>query len=225
MKFRNELKHHVTEFDLIGIRQRLQLVADRDTHANSNGIYDVKSLYFDNCYDKALVEKIAGYEKREKFRIRYYNNDTSFIRLEKKSKINGKCLKISCPITREQVDRIIENDISWMQSSNEELIVELWAKMQYQILRPRNIVIYKREAYIYAPGNVRVTIDSDIRGQSDITRFWDTDDEAIKLFSRSILEIKWDEFLPQIIRDAVQLNTDVQSRNFSKYAATRINAY
>lgn len=225
MKFRNELKHHVTEFDLIGIRQRLQVVADRDAHANSKGIYTIKSLYFDNCYDKALVEKVAGYEKREKFRIRYYNDDTSFVRLEKKSKISGLCLKNSCPITKEQVDRIINNDIAWMQFSEEELITELWAKMQYQLLRPKNIVIYTREAYIYNPGNVRVTIDSDIRGESNITRFWDKDDVALKLFPMSILEVKWDEFLPQIIRDIVQLNTNVQSKNFSKYAATRFSAF
>lgn len=225
MNFRNELKHHVTEFDLIGIRQRLGIVANRDPHADSDGVYTIKSLYFDNCYDKALVEKLAGYEKREKFRIRYYNDDTSFIRLEKKSKISGLCLKNSCPITREQVDRILNNDIAWMQFSEEELITELWAKMQYQLLRPKNIVIYTREAYIYAPGNVRVTIDSDIRGESDITKFWDSDDMALKLFHMSILEVKWDEFLPQIIRDIVQLDTNVQSKNFSKYAATRFSAF
>ncbi len=225
MKFRNELKHHVTEFDLIGIRQRLRIIADRDIHAMDDGTYTIKSLYFDNCYDKALVEKVAGYEKREKFRIRYYNDDTSFIRLEKKSKINGLCLKNMCPITKEQVDRIINNDISWMQFSEEELITELWAKMQYQLLRPKNIVIYTREAYIYKPGNARVTIDSDIRGESDISRFWDKDDVALKLFPMSILEVKWDEFLPQIIRDIVQLNTNVQSKNFSKYAATRFSAF
>ena len=224
MKFRNELKHHVTEFDLIGIRQRLQLIAERDIHAADNGLYTVKSLYFDNCYDKALTEKAAGYSKREKFRIRYYNNDTGFIRLEKKSKISGMCLKDSYPVSKEQVDRIINYDISWMEFSGVELITELWAKMQYQLLRPKSIVIYKREAYIYAPGNVRVTIDSDICVGNDITQFFNKSNTSIKAFSMSILEVKWDEFLPQIIRDAVQLS-NVKSSNFSKYTAARFNAF
>lgn len=224
MKFRNECKHHVTEFDLIGIRQRLSVVARRDEHSGKYGLYTVKSLYFDNCYDKALIEKEAGYEKREKFRIRYYNDDTDFIRLEKKSKINGLCLKQSCRITKEQVERIIDSDISWMEYSDEELIKELWAKMQFQLLRPKNIVIYEREAYVYSPGNVRVTIDSDIRGDSDIRNFFAKDDNALKLFPMSILEVKWDEFLPQIIRDIVQLNT-AKTKSFSKYAATRFSAF
>ncbi len=224
MKFRNELKHHVTEFDLIGLRQRLKFIAERDIHANENGIYTVKSLYFDNCYDKALVEKIAGYSKKEKFRIRYYNDDTSFIRLEKKSKIGGMCLKNSCLITKEQVDKIIDLDVSWMEFAEEELLVELWAKMQYQLLRPKNIVIYTREAYTYRPGNARVTIDSDIYGESDITGFFDDDWTGIRVFPMSILEVKWDEFLPQIIRDAVQLG-NIQAQNFSKYAAARVDAF
>ena len=224
MKFRNEWKHHVTEFDLMGLRQRLKAVARRDAHADEKGIYTIKSLYFDNCYDKALVEKIAGFENREKFRIRYYNNDAGFIRLEKKSKINGRCLKESCPITKEQVIQIINNDIAWMEFSKEELICELWAKMQYQLLRPKNIVIYTREAYIYHPGNVRVTIDTDIRGENNIRKFFDPELLGLRLFSMNILEVKWDEFLPQIIRDVVQLDS-VKSSSFSKYAATRFSAY
>lgn len=224
MKFRNELKHHVTEFDLIGLRKRLQLVATHDSHAGENGLYTIKSLYFDNCYDKALIEKTAGYEKREKFRIRYYNDNTEFIRLEKKSKISGMCLKNSCPITYDEVRKIINNDISWMQYSEHELITELWAKMHYQLLRPKNTVIYEREAYIYPHGNVRVTIDENIRGENDVTHFLEKEHSSLRLFTGSILEVKWDEFLPQIIRDAVQLNT-VKSSNFSKYAATRFNAF
>lgn len=224
MKFRHELKYHVTELDLIGLRQRLKTVADKDPHTDENGIYTIKSLYFDNCYDKALLEKMAGYEKREKFRIRYYNDNTDFMRLEKKSKINGLCLKNSCPITAEETKRIINNDISWMRYSEYELIKELYAKMHYQLLRPKNTVIYEREAYIYPLGNVRVTIDSSIRGESDVTRFLERESGSVHLFANTILEVKWDEFLPQIIRDAVQLGT-VTTRNFSKYAATRFSAF
>lgn len=224
MMFRNELKHHVSELDLIGLRQRLRLVAQTDPYADKNGQYTIKSLYFDNCYDKALMEKIAGYEKREKFRIRYYNGDTSFIRLEKKSKISGMCLKNSCPITREQVERLLVGDTAWMKASEHELITELWAKMQYQLLRPKSIVIYDREAYVYKPGNVRVTIDSNVRGSAALTNFLTGDMAELKLFQPSILEIKWDEFLPQIIRDIVQLE-HIKSSNFSKYAATRFSAF
>ena len=98
------------------------------------------------------------------------------------------------------------------------------AKMQYQMLRPKNIVVYDREAFVYEPGNVRVTIDSNIRGSDNVQKFLTADETDLKLFSQIILEVKWDEFLPQIIRDVVQLN-DVRTSNFSKYAATRFSAF
>lgn len=224
MKFRNECKHYVTELDLIGLRQRLNAVARRDSFSTDEGGYLIKSLYFDNCYDKALNEKLIGIAAREKFRIRFYNNDASFIRLEKKSKISGLCLKQSAQLSAEQVQSIIDGETEWMTSSDSELICELGAKMQYQCLRPKNIVVYDREAYVYDPGNVRVTIDSNIRGSDNIWRFLEGDEADLKLFGKTILEVKWDEFLPQIIRDIVQLN-NVKTSNFSKYAATRFSAF
>lgn len=223
-KFRNECKHCVTEFELIGLRQRLNAVAKKDRYSAESGGYLIKSLYFDNCYDKALNEKLIGVTNREKFRIRFYNNDTSYIRLEKKSKINGLCLKQGAQLSANQVQAILDGEISWMKNCGDELVCELWAKMQYQMLRPKNIVVYDREAYVYEPGNVRVTIDSNIRGSDDIQRFLLCDESDLKLFNQTILEVKWDEFLPQIIRDAVQLN-NVKTSNFSKYAATRFSAF
>ncbi|MBE6704352.1 MAG: polyphosphate polymerase domain-containing protein [Ruminococcaceae bacterium] len=224
MKFRNECKHHITEYEAVLIRQRLKHIAHPDEYATRDGTYMVHSLYFDNCYDKALNEKQAGYNTHEKFRIRYYNQDHSFIRLEKKSKVNGLCLKDSCNMTVDEVVRILNYDFDWMKASSKTLVLELWSKMQYQLLRPKSIVSYRREAFTYAPGNVRVTIDSDIRGESNIVNFLDHRIDGIRLFNMSILEIKWNDFLPQIIRDVVQLD-NIKTRNFSKYAATRFDAF
>lgn len=89
-KFRHEWKHEITYSDRICIRQRLRAIAGPDPHA-INGIYEIRSLYFDNLYDKALREKVDGVNRREKFRIRYYNGNTDYITLEKKSKLNGLC--------------------------------------------------------------------------------------------------------------------------------------
>ena len=202
----------------------MSLIAQRDKNADETGIYRVNSLYFDNCYDKALVEKNYGLEKREKFRIRYYNHDLEFIRLEKKSKISGMCAKQSVRLSAAQTQAILDGDIAWMRTSQEELICELWAKMQYQLLRPRNVVVYEREAFIYPVGNVRVTIDTDIRGINDGRLFLRPDAVALHLLHLNILEVKWDEFLPQIIRDAVQVE-NVKTNSFSKYAATRFSAF
>ena len=162
MKYRHEWKHEISWADMIALRSRLSAVMKKDIHA-IDGKYFIRSLYFDNASDKALKEKIDGVNKREKFRIRFYNYDTSVIHLEKKSKINGLCLKDSAVLTKEQAQDIVNGNLEWMPSSNIPLIVELYAKMKSQGLKPKTIVDYTREPFVFAPGNVRITLDYNIR--------------------------------------------------------------
>ncbi len=222
MKFRHEYKHQINLSDIYGLRCRLNAVAEHDSHAGEDGMYFIRSLYFDNYADKALREKQDGINNREKFRIRYYDSDTSFMRLEKKSKQNGLCSKVSCRITAEECQKIIDGDISFLIESQNELMHELYAKMKYQLLRPRCIVAYNRESFVYSPGNVRVTLDMNICGSTDVGGFLNTDLKFISLYRNSILEVKWDEYLPEIIRDCVQVKNR-RSAAFSKYAAVRLN--
>ena len=221
MKFRHEYKHQINLSDIYGLRARLSAVAKHDPHADEDGTYFIKSLYFDNYMDKALREKQDGVNKREKFRIRYYGTDTSFIKLEKKSKINGLCNKISCPITAEECQKIIEGDFEFLLHSEHELMRELYSKMKYQLLRPKCIVAYTRECFVYPPGNVRVTLDMNICGSNNVKEFLNPELKFLQLYHNSILEVKWDEYLPGIIRDCVQVKSR-RSAAFSKYAAVRI---
>ena len=220
MKFRHEYKHRVNALDIMLLQKRLAPVAKHDEHCDETGSYLIKSLYFDNYRNKAAREKFDGVDKREKFRIRYYNDDTSFIRLEKKSKINGLCSKESAPMTAEQVELLLEGDTSFLIESDVPLFHELYAKMKYQLLRPVCIVAYERECFVYGPGNVRITLDMNIRGSYDVKRFLVPDVSMTRLYSNSILEVKWDEYLPQIIKNAVQLKNR-NSSAFSKYVAVR----
>ena len=162
MEFRHEVKHEINNFDLLTLRRRLQTVAYPDPHA-VYGNYLIRSLYFDDLSDRALREKINGAARREKFRIRYYNGDTSVIRLEKKTKINDLGSKQSAPLTAEQAQATVDGDIGWMAGSGYLLIRELYSKMRTWGLSPKTKVDYTREPFIYPAGNVRVTLDYDIR--------------------------------------------------------------
>ncbi len=220
MQFRHELKHEITMQDMITIRQRLRAVATPDAHA-IDGKYLIRSLYFDTPEDKALIEKQAGVSRRQKFRIRYYNGDKSVIHLEKKSKTAGLGTKVSANLTKEQADSIVSGNILWMKDQDNELIRELYSKMVSERLRPRTIVDYTREPFIFGPGNVRVTLDYDIRTGLDNTDFLDMDCVTVPAaFGICIMEVKWDNFLPDIIRDAVQLK-NTRTESFSKYEACR----
>lgn len=219
--YRHEWKHEIDQSDMIALRQRLRAVAKTDPHA-VDGRYLIRSLYFDNSADKALREKLDGVSVREKFRIRYYNGDLSLIHLEKKSKNKGLCSKESCTLSKEEAQLLVDGGLSWMKEDDRPLVRELYGKIQSQGLAPKTIVDYTREAYIYAPGNVRVTLDYDIRTGLRGTDFLKWDCMTIPAGDPTvILEVKWDEFLPSVIRDAIQL-TGRQSSAFSKYARCRI---
>jgi len=112
-KLRHERKHPINPADCFALRARLRLIAGYDYHAGADGKYKVRSLYFDNPDDMALRQKLDGVDNREKFRIRYYDNDPSFIRLEKKTKINGLCGKRCAVLTREQCEYLIHGNIQW----------------------------------------------------------------------------------------------------------------
>lgn len=221
MDFRHEWKHEINLSDMLVLRQRLGAVMKPDPHA-VDGKYFIRSLYFDNLADKALREKLDGINCREKFRIRCYNNNPELIHLEKKSKINGLGSKDSAVLTADEVQKIIDGNYSFMQTSGRPLVQELYSKMQSQGLRPKTIVDYTREPFVFAPGNVRVTLDYDIRTGLLSTDFLNPDCVTIPAgIAPIILEVKWDEFLPSVIRDIVQLESR-HSAAFSKYAACRI---
>ncbi|MBQ9662062.1 MAG: polyphosphate polymerase domain-containing protein [Oscillospiraceae bacterium] len=221
MQYRHEWKHEINMADLLCIRQRLRAVAEPDPHAE-NGKYLIRSLYFDNSRDKALREKIDGVNLREKFRIRYYNGDPSVIHLEKKSKRSGLGTKYSAGLTPEEAQAIVNGDLDWMLRSERPLVQELYCKMRYQGLRPKTIVDYTREPFVYRPGNVRVTFDYDIRTGLSCTDFLNPDCVTVPAGDAAIiLEVKWDEFLPNIIRDAVWVPGRRETA-FSKYAQCRI---
>lgn len=221
MNYRHEIKHEISYEDLLVIRQRLRAVAKPDPHA-LDGKYLIRSLYFDNPGDTALREKLDGVNRREKFRIRYYNNDTSFIKLEKKCRLNGLGTKLDAPLTAAEAQSVVDGDTDWMVESGYGLIRELYSKMKYRLLRPKTIVDYTREPFIFAPGNVRVTFDYNIRTGLNCTDFLNPGCITVPAGDAPILlEVKWDAFLPTIIKDAVRTEGRRASA-FSKYAQCRI---
>ena len=221
MDYRHELKHEINASDMFAIRQRLRAVAKPDPHA-VNGKYLIRSLYFDDFTDKALREKLDGVDRREKFRMRYYNADTSLIRLEKKSKRSGLGAKSTAVLTEAEARAVADGELDWMPASGRPLVQELYSKMRSGGLRPKTIVDYTREPFVYAPGSVRVTLDYNIRTALGCTDFLDPDCITVPAGDAPIiLEVKWDGFLPDIIRDAVQL-TGRRVSAFSKYAQCRI---
>ena len=221
MNGRHELKYYINASDYAQLRSRLSIVMKPDENADKDGGYKIRSLYFDNYSDKAIIDKLSGQSQREKYRLRYYNRDTSLIRLERKSKANRLCYKESAMISAELCASLLAGHYEVLNDPAVPLKMDLYTKVRYQNQRPRSIVDYRREAYVYRAGNVRVTFDSNIRTSNSVKGFLNPDMHTIPAAGSIILEIKYDGFLPDIIRDIVQIANRSQTE-FSKYVAARL---
>ena len=221
--YRHELKYQIGPAEYYAIRQRLRPVMKADEHAGPDGRYMIRSIYFDNADDKALREKIDGVQRREKWRIRYYNDDFSFITLEKKMKVNSLCMKFDAELSETECRAILNGNTDWMMEHRSPLVRELYCKMKSQQLRPRILVSYIREPYVFDVGNVRVTFDSQIRTSLYQQEFLTKNVQDVSATDRPqdmVLEVKYDAFLPEIIEALLQTE-GIRQQAFSKYGACR----
>lgn len=222
LKGRRELKHEITKMDCYLLRNRLQHYMEKDPHAKQDGKYLIRSVYFDNFDNKVLTQKKEGYFDRDKFRVRLYDYNTHYINLEKKSKRNNLTFKQKCRITATEYESIRQGNIEWMENDSRTLIRDLFIQMNLFQLKPVTVVDYEREVFIYPYGNVRVTFDSSIK-----TSFRNNDvlnpDLAMVETNPDIviLEVKFDEYLPTIIKQLLQLGGRRRG-TYSKYQISRM---
>lgn len=220
--YRHEYKYACNAIEQSILKSRMQALLKVDPHATDTGLYRIRSLYFDTPDNICYFDTENGTDLRDKFRIRIYNEDKSFIVLEKKSKKRQMTQKQSCIITEE----LCRSLMIGMGISIEDGMPKLQKKLLYQLMvggyKPAVIVEYVRYPFIEKNGNVRVTFDEQINSSHDFSHFLDR--EVIKRpileMGQSILEVKWDAFLPDYIKNQLQLDS-LQWMSFSKYYLCR----
>lgn len=219
--FRYENKYIITTADYLTLSTRLKALMSPDKNVvDENGEYFIRSLYFDDEFQTGLTDKREGALMREKFRIRFYNLDKSFIRLESKQKHNFLTKKESARLTYEEVKKILDGDIWELFDSENELIRNFYLKSRLRHLRPKVIVDYVREAYTF--GDVRVTFDKNIRSANYQTGLFSSGLATLPCLpsNQMILEVKYDEELPYAVKRLLQPLAASQTA-FSKYEMCR----
>lgn len=220
-KYRNEIKISINPFDKKILSNRLSHVLRKDKHSGPKGYYKVRSLYFDDLNDTALMEKLLGVKYREKFRIRTYDNAVSLIRLEKKVKNNNVGYKKSALLTVDECQCLINGDYHFLKKRPEMVCKQLYTKMRTGLFKPKTIVEYNREAYIWEPGRIRITIDSNLKTGISSVDFLNFAVPMVKVLDNtSILEIKYDNYFPSHISNLVRLDSR-QKASLSKYVLCR----
>lgn len=221
MEYRNEMKYLVSEAQLQLLKYRLIPVMKSDLH-QKGGSYHIRSLYFDDYHNSCMKENEAGVDNREKYRIRIYDRTTDLIKLEQKSKLHGMTNKIAETITKEDCLLYMDGKSPKIDEETPFLIKKLASKMMAVKLKPVSIVEYERTAFVERKGNVRITFDRNVCGTDKIHTFFDTYTPAVPILAKGqhVLEVKYDEFLPDYIKKALDIG-NLQRTSFSKYFLSR----
>jgi len=220
---RHELKYIINYHEYQYLKNRLMGIMEQDVHSGEDG-YDVRSLYFDDIYQTALNEKEEGILFRQKYRVRIYNGSSDQIKLERKEKYNELISKETMDITLDQFYKLTERqDIDFLLNANKDMPAQMYWAIKTRGLAPAVIVDYQREVMVADEGNVRITFDKDLAAGINTSDIFADDIAFVRVFEPGImiLEVKYDDFLPDYIKKALQITSHIKMA-YSKYVYCRL---
>ena len=220
--YRVEDKFCCGKKDMHVLESRLSPVLESDHMVNEYG-YTITSIYFDDIFDTCLKETIDGNFKREKYRIRIYNNSFDVIKLEVKFKEYNRIKKKACTISKDEMLMLLNAQcIERGEQNVDNPIVLFNMAIKNKGLRPKVIVEYDRRAFIFEHGNVRITLDRNLRYSKQCKNFGKESITYRRIGQwEDVLEVKYDEFLPDFIAQLLEIG-DLKRTSFSKYQICRL---
>lgn len=222
--YRHELKYIIDEGEHAVMSARLKRCLKQDFHAAQNGgEYFIRSLYFDDPFDSALEEKMSGVDARDKYRIRIYNLSDSFIKLERKHKQGSYIKKDSVSLTRQECDAIVAGNPRCLLTRPEPFARQMYGVIRSQALRPKVLVDYMREPYVFPYEDVRITFDKDVRTAMRFTDLFNPHLPTYPVWNLKgcmILEVKFNASLPVYVQELIQVDA-AQHTAASKYVFCR----
>jgi len=216
--FRHEFKYVMPYGDSLKLRSKLDelLILDRGSP------YPVRSLYFDSVDDDDYYDKQNGTIHRKKIRLRIYDPNSDFCKLEMKEKYDYHQLKRSLILNRSEAEKVIKGDIEFLLEKNNEAASDIYLVMKAGHYMPKVIIEYDRAAYINSATTTRITFDFNIKESHDFEKFFTNDINFISCTDPKdmVLEVKYDRFLEPYISNVLK---DYQNRyqSVSKYVMGR----
>lgn len=220
--YRVENKYLVSDADLLLLGSRLKTVMSPDIHQVGD-CYEIRSLYFDDAWDRCMDENEAGVDQREKYRIRIYDPAADVIHLEIKEKNRGLTKKRACDLSREECLQIMDGDLPLKLDARAPLNA-LQMQMRCSRMEPKVIIAYERTAFVHSSGNVRITFDRNIMASNCTEEFLEdrvSGMTPVLPAGLHVLEVKYDEFLPDVIAQQLEIGK-LRKTAFSKYYLGRL---
>lgn len=223
LSYRHELKFVCSELQLRVIENNVRHICKKDIHVRDEGVYTIRSLYFDTYDDRFYYENKMGVDHRKKYRVRIYNGNSNVIKLECKYSFRGMKAKEVCNITEEQCRGMMYGKRITDVGKEQQLLSRFLLERQNQIMTPKVIVEYRRIPYTYQIGNVRITFDKNIGSSTRISDFLNPKIQVRGIMPEGmhVLEVKYDKMIPTAILECVTCGNNLKRSSFSKYMLCR----
>lgn len=206
---RHELKYYINEAAYYDLRGLLKTLLLPDENMKDEKGYLIRSMYFDDYRNSCANDKEDGVRLRNKYRVRIYDGSDNVIKLERKSKFDSFISKISASLTREEYERILQNDYTFLPFKKKEVCMDLFCANRTKLMHPTVIVDYQREAYLLRQGNVRITFDKHLQAGMHSMNVFDPNIVLTSALPPNllILEVKYDDYLPSFIKRILKGHT------------------
>ena len=187
----------------------------KDKNIGTKGFYTNSSLYFDTITYQDSEEKFAGINQRSKYRLRVYNRNLDYGKLEKKWRIGPTIGKISGNLNNKEILNFKKYCVTnnFLDHNTKNLVTSINA-FGY---KPSAIVEYDRIAF--SSGDCRFTLDKNLRCFITTNGFFNNDfGSGIPVFEENydILEIKIYSKVPKLLKKIIN-HYPLTRASISKY--------
>lgn len=219
---RQEHKFQINDIQFIKYSTSMSKIIDEDKNNGTNG-YMVRSLYFDTIENFDYMTKIDGVDSRKKIRLRIYNTDTEFAKLEMKQKQSIYQQKRSININRDDAVQLSKGIYLPLLKYDDPFALECYTLMSTRAYVPKVIVQYNRKAYVLRENQTRITFDSKLAATESCFDIFSNNLCLYPVgdFYNTILEVKYNGFLFSYIKDLLQ-QFDKSPIAVSKYCMARM---
>ena len=219
---RHELKYYISNIEYLALVNRLEHILKPDRYSIPKVGYFIRSLYFDSYDDECLYDKQSGNMFRAKYRMRIYDTKTDVVKFEIKNKANNQIFKETAIITKESAIKIINGNYSELLKYNNPILNKIYIKFTNKQYRPKVIIDYMRDAFVFDFFNLRITFDKNLHSNSTDFDIFSNNLHTIPVIleGKQIMEIKYENILPEYIQRTMQLDA-CERMAISKYALGR----
>lgn len=220
---RHELKFYISRSDYEYSRKILEELMQKDEYQSGDRGYFIRSLYFDDVAESSVEEKLDGIEVRDKYRLRIYDCDQEWAKLERKRKVNSFVQKSSVTVSKKEALEMMDGNYDFLLQKEGNDAKSIYFDLTRKYFRPVVIVDYIRDVYKMDYNEIRITFDKHIRTtQSDLNLF-DKNVLTIPLQRDDVIEmeVKFNTCLPSWFKDFLKFESSV-SMAISKYCYGRM---